>query len=136
MEGDQFIILKYGKDPEDSTIQKYLDPQLAQMVENGQLRKTYVDIIKNIKKEVDIEELVVEKINKTKNEEVEVRIKGTEENAKLQFRQLLTTKMKAYAEVGIRKRNQPVIILDIDETTQEGVKDVIQRELEKGKNWK
>ncbi|CAH1099126.1 unnamed protein product [Psylliodes chrysocephalus] len=86
--------------------------------------KTYVDIIKSMKKEVDTKGVIVEKI--PSKGEVQVTKNCNEEKTRQHFKELLKNKMETLAKVGTRQKRRTVMILDIDETTQENdVKQVI-----------
>ena len=91
---------------------------------------SYADIIKNMKNEVDTQGILIDRINRTSNGNVQLRIKGKETKNRQIFKQLLSAKLEKIAKVDIRTRKQTVMIMDIDETKQaDDVLEVLRREL-------
>lgn len=88
---------------------------------------SYADVIKNMR-EVNIEGITVDR-NKTKDGNVQLRVRAKEENERRKFRESLTTKLGSVAKVDVKKgSNQTVMILDIDESIQPDYVKVTLRE--------
>lgn len=93
---------------------------------------SYADIIRSMKKEVTTEGILIERINRTYEGNIQIKIKGREEKCRQDFKELLVTKLNNKANIESKQRNQTLMILDIEETTQpEEAKEAVEREITK-----
>ena len=91
---------------------------------------SYADVIRSMKKEVDTNGVVIEKIDKTKRGDIQVKIKSNEENLRKDFRERLKNKMENKANVGRKIRSQTIMIMNVDETTNiDEIKAIVHGEI-------
>ena len=92
--------------------------------------RTYADIIKNVKKNVKTKGVMINQKSKNSDGSAQLRIKGKDETERHAFQQMLTASLKNVAEVQVKKTNQTIMILDIDETVEEDeIQAIVKQEL-------
>lgn len=90
---------------------------------------SYSDVVSNMKKDVNIEGIMIDRINKTANGNVQSKVKGRDA-----FRETLTTKVKEYAVVNNKQKGHTAMILDIDDTVDTNqIRETLPRELNSDK---
>ncbi|CAG9815948.1 unnamed protein product [Phaedon cochleariae] len=94
---------------------------------------SYAQLVKSMKDTVDTEGITIDKINKTNNGNVQIKIKGKEEKSRSLFRATLTEKLEGVAKIHFKQKTQTFMILDIDETVEEEeVRRVLSKETNSG----
>lgn len=91
---------------------------------------TYAEVISHMKSQVGTKGVTIDRICKRKDNSVELRIKSKDDQDRKAFRISLSEKMETLAEVKTTGRLKKIMVLDIDETIQEGeVQEVLKAEL-------
>ncbi|CAH1107690.1 unnamed protein product [Psylliodes chrysocephalus] len=117
----------YGQEDKQTRRNKDIETIIIKPTEGS----TYADIMRNMKKDVNTEGILIDRVDKSEEGNIHIKIKGQEEKNRHAFKEQLTQKLSNMAKVETKQINQTVRILDINDTIQmEEAQELIKKEIE------
>ncbi|CAH1107691.1 unnamed protein product [Psylliodes chrysocephalus] len=97
---------------------------------------SFADILRDMKKDIKTEGITIERINKTNSGNLQLKIRGKDEKDRKTFTTALNTTLSNVAQVDVKTKGKPFMILDIDETVrEEDIRQVLKREMNNENNF-